>query len=137
MRRFNKLFLVVMLLLITTGCGNKNFKEISYKEYNKLLENKETFILEIMKTDCLYCEKLEPKLKEVVNEYNIKIKVLNTANMSKEDVEDLYAVTGISGTPTILFYTDGAEETTASRIKGNVSTKKLISKFKANGIIEE
>lgn len=137
MKRFSKLFLIITLVLMTTGCGNKYLKEISYSEYHKLLDNKETFILEIMKTDCPYCEKLEPKLKEVANKYQIEIKVINTANLSKDDVDKLYAETGISGTPTILFYNDGVEETTASRINGNVTEEKLISKLKDNGIIEE
>ena len=137
MKKLNKLFLVIVLFLVATGCGNKNFKEISYKEYHELLDNKETFILEIMKTDCTYCKKLKPKLEEVAKEYDLEIKVINTANLSKKDVEKIYDETGISGTPTILFYTDGVEETTASRIKGNVSKEKIIDKLKDNGIIEE
>lgn len=137
MKRISKLFLVIALALITTGCGNKYLKEINYKEYHKLLDNKQSFILEIMKTDCPYCEKLEPKLKEVANKYEIEIKVINTAHLSKKEVEKIYDETGISGTPTIIFYKDGVEETTASRINGNVSEEKLISKFKDNGIIEE
>ena len=137
MKRFRKLFLIIMLVLMTTGCGNKYLKEISYKEYHELLDNKESFILEIMKTDCPHCKNLKPKLEEVASKYGIEIKVLNTANMSKEDVDKLYDETGISGTPTILFYTDGEEESVYSRIKGNVSEEKLISKFKDNDIIEE
>ncbi len=137
MKRFGKLFLIIMLVLMTTGCGNKYLKEISYKEYHELLDNKESFILEIMKTDCPHCKNLKPKLEEVASKYGIEIKVLNTANMSKEDVDKLYDETGISGTPTILFYTDGEEESVYSRIKGNVSEEKLISKFKDNDIIEE
>lgn len=137
MKRFGKLFLIIMLVLMTTGCGNKYLKEISYKEYHELLDNKESFILEIMKTDCPHCKNLKPKLEEVASKYGIEIKVLNTANMSKEDVDKLYDETGISGTPTILFYTDGEEGSIYSRIKGNVSEEKLISKFKDNDIIEE
>ena len=137
MKRFGKIFLIIMLVLMTTGCGNKYLKEISYKEYHELLDNKESFILEIMKTDCPHCKNLKPKLEEVASKYGIEIKVLNTANMSKEDVDKLYDETGISGTPTILFYTDGEEESVYSRIKGNVSEEKLISKFKDNDIIEE
>lgn len=137
MKRISKIFLVIMLTLITTGCGNKYLKEINYKEYHELLDSKETFILEIMKTDCPHCQKLKPKLSDLANKYGIEIKVINTANLSKEEVEKIYDETGISGTPTILFYNDGVEETTASRISGNVSEEKLISKFKDNGIIEE
>lgn len=138
MKKFAKLVLMIIILLSVSGCGNSKYlKGISYKEYKELLENKETFILEIMKTDCPYCEKLKPKLEEVASKYEIEIKVINTAKLSKEDSDSLFDETGISGTPTIIFYTNGAEETVASRINGNVTEEKLISKFKANGIIEE
>ncbi len=137
MKKLMKLFLIIMFTFITTGCSNKHFDEISYSEYHKLLDNKETFILEIMKTDCTHCKNLKPKLESVADKYDIDIKVIDTAHLSKDEVEKIYDETGISGTPTILFYIDGVEETTASRIKGNVSEEKLIEKFKDNGIIEE
>jgi membrane-associated protease RseP (regulator of RpoE activity) len=45
--------------------------------------------------------------------------------------------TGISGTPTVLFYNDGVEKTVSSRINGSVSVDKIISKFKANNFLDE
>lgn len=137
MRKLSKLLVIVILLLTITGCGNKYLKEISYKEYENLIENKETFILEVMKTGCIYCEKLKPKLESVASKYKIEIKVINTANLSEEDKDKFDTATGVSGTPTIIFYNKGVEETVASRINGNVSEEKLISKLKANGIIKE
>ena len=137
MKRLSKFLLLFIVVLSVTGCGNKYLKSISYKEYQELIDNKETFILEVMKTGCTYCEKLKPKLEELTKEYKIEIKVLNTAKLSEEDSKKFYSDTGISGTPTILFFTNGTEETISSRITGNVSSDKLLSKFKANGIIEE
>ena len=137
MKRFSKLFLIIMLVLMTTGCGHKYLNEISYKKYHELLDNKETFILEIMQTDCPHCKKLKPKLEELANKYKIDIKVINTANLSKEENDKIHDETGISGTPTIIFYTNGVEEDIYTRVKGNVSSDKLLSKFKDNGIIKE
>lgn len=137
MKKISKLLVISLLLLSVTGCSNKYLKEISYKEYEKMIENKETFILEVMKTGCTYCEKLKPKLEKLANDYKIDIKVINTANLSEEDKDNFDTATGVSGTPTIIFYTNGVEETVASRVNGNVSLEKLISKFKANGIIKE
>ena len=137
MKKSIKLFLVIMLVLMTTGCGNKYLKEISYKEYHNLIDNKETFILEIMRTGCPHCKSLKPKLENVAKKYNLEIKVINTDNLSNKDSEKLYEETGINGTPTVLFYNDGIEETTASRINGNVTEEKIISKFQANGFIKE
>jgi len=138
MKNFGKIFLIIILTIFTTACSNNKYlKEISYSEYEELIENKETFVLEIMRTGCTYCEKLEPKLEQLVEDYEIEVKVINTANLSTDDVDKLYDETGISGTPTIIFYKDGVEETVASRVNGNVTLEKLISKFKASGFIEE
>ena len=112
-------------------------KEISYNEYKNLIKSKETFILEIMRTDCSACINFKPKIKDVANNYKIEVKYINTDHISEEEKNSLFTETGITGTPTVIFYKDGAEETVASRINGSVSQDKIISKFKTNGFIKE
>ena len=112
-------------------------KEISYTEYQELLKNKETFILEVMRTDCSACISFKPKITQVANDYKIEIKYINTDHISDKEKEELFADTGISGTPTVLFYNDGVEKTVSSRINGSVSVDKIISKFKANNFLAE
>ena len=138
MKRISKIMIILLLVLSTTGCGNKSYmKEISYKEYHKLLDNKETFILEIMRTDCSACIIFKPKITQVANDYKVEIKYINTDHISEEEKDKLYDETGIEGTPTVIFYTKGNEETVASRITGSISVDRIISKLKANGIIKE
>lgn len=137
MKKFLKLTVVILCLFIFTGCGKSYLKEISYNEYKDLLENKETFILEIMRTDCSACINFKPKLEQVAEYYKLEIKYINTDHLSEDEYNDLFDETGISGTPTVIFYHDGVEETVASRINGSVSTDKIISKFKASGFIDE
>ena len=138
MKKFIYFSILCICLLLITGCGgNKYLKEISYKEYKNLIKNKETFILEIMRTDCSACKDFKPKLTDVVNDYKIEVKYINTDHLSKKEIDKLYDDTGISGTPTVIFYTKGTEETVSSRINGSVSEEKIISKFKAAGYISE
>ena len=137
MKKFSKLLIVLLLLFVTTGCGNKYLKSISYKEYHKMLDNKESFVLEIMRTDCSACRNFKPKLEEFVKKYKVTVYYIDTDDLSDSDKEKLLNETGISGTPTIIFYKKGVEETRSSRINGSVSTEKLVEKFKANGIIKE
>ena len=136
MKRFLKLFVVIGLILLTTGCGSKYLKKISYTEYHKKLDNKETFVLEIMKKDCTHCKSLKPKLINVIEKYKIKVYYIDTATLSDEENTKLYQETGISGTPTIIFYNNGVEETKSSRINGDSSEDRLIAKFRANGLID-
>jgi len=128
-----KICLLLVSIFLLTGCSKGFVKEISYDEYKKLIDSKETFILEVMREDCSACVSFKPKLESVANEYEVEVKVLNTDTLSEEELDSF----GISGTPTVIFYIDGKEETTASRINGSVSTDKIISKFKASGFIKE
>lgn len=136
MKKALKFSVLIFALMLISGCNKTYMKEISYDEYKKLLENEETFILEVMRTECSACINFEPKIKQVANDYKIEIKYINTDNLTTEEEDSLYKDTGISGTPTVLFYKNGKEETKASRINGSVSVDKIISKFKANGFLK-
>ena len=137
MKKYLKLGIIIIVTFILTGCTKSYVKEISYNEYEELIKNKETFILEVMRTDCSACIKFSPKLKEVANKYKIEVKYINTDNITEEEYEKLEEKTGITGTPTVIFYNDGKEITKSTRINGSVSVDKIISKFKASGFIKE
>lgn len=127
-----KLVLLVIGVILLTGCSKSNLKEISYKEYKNLIDSKESFILEVMREECTACKSFKPNLEAVIDKYNIEVKYINTDKLSDDELDEL----GISGTPTLIFYNDGVEETTASRLVGSVSQDKIIAKFKANGFIK-
>ena len=137
MKKLAKLSILLFILLLITGCDKSYMKEISYKEYKNLLENKETFILEIMRTECSACINFKPKITDVANSYKVEVKYINTDHITDEETNSLFSETGITGTPTVIFYKNGVEETVSSRINGSVSKDKIISKFKTNGFIKE
>lgn len=137
MKKTLKIGFLLLIIFMITGCSKNYINEISYKEYKELLENKETFILEIMRTDCSACISFKPKINKVAKDYKVEVKYINTDHISEEESNDLFTDTGVTGTPTVIFYHNGIEETVASRINGNVSTDRIISKFKTNGFIEE
>lgn len=132
MKKFKFVLMIIGVLIIVTGCSNSYIHNITYKEYQKLIENKETFILEVMRDDCSACKSFKPNLEKVANDYKIEVKTINTSKLTEEQLEEF----GISGTPTVIFYIDGKEETKAARIVGSVSQDKIISKFKASGFIK-
>ena len=127
-----KLVLLVIGIILLTGCSKSNLKEISYKEYKNLIDSKESFILDVMREKCSACKSFKPNLEAVIDKYNIEVKYINTDKLSDDELDEF----GISGTPTLIFYNDGVEETTASRLVGSVSQDKIIAKFKANGFIK-
>ena len=137
MKRIIKSFFLFSLVILLSGCSKTYLKEISYKDYKKLIDNKETFIVEVMRTSCSACSDFKPKLEEVANKYKVEVKYINTDNLSKEDSDKVYDELEVTGTPTVIFYDKGEEITKSSRINGSVSTKKIIEKFKTQGYIKE
>lgn len=132
MKKFSFIVILVALLFVS-GCSKSYLKEISYDEYKKLLEDEETFILEVMSGDCTACKDFRPKLKDVASSYKIEVKYINIDKLTADQYDEL----AVSATPTVIFYIDGEEETTAARIVGSVKREKIISKFKASGFIED
>ena len=117
---------------------DKHLVEINVKELKEKIDNKETFILVVTRTDCSHCEAFKPVLKDVYKEYNITGYEINTANIAKED-ESLYTdlVPNIEGTPTTVFFKNGEETTVSNRIKGEVKRDKVVNRLKSLGYIEE
>ena len=127
-----------LLCFCFTGCSNNEYiKEISYSDFKKMIDEKQSFILEVMRTDCSACKDFDPKIKEASNENKVTVHQLNIKKMSNEEWLEFSKIYSISATPTTVFYTEGKEETVATRINGSVSKDKIISKFKSMGYIEK
>lgn len=111
-------------------------KEIKYSEVIEKVDNKESFILLLSQTTCTHCMDFKPKLKNVANKYKITVYYLETDLLSEEEENILKEHFSFRGTPQTLFVVDGEEKTAATRIDGDVSEDKIISKFKSNGYIK-
>ena len=91
-----------------TLAGETGLHEVTYKEYEKMVENGDAFIVIIERTGCSYCQQYMPLVEEVANEKKIAIIYLNTDNLSEEDMNKLsttnkYLKRNEWGTPTTLF----------------------------------
>ncbi len=136
MKKIKSVLLLILLVFLCSSCGSNNFKDISYSELNKKLENKETFFFVVVRDGCQHCEAFIPKVEEVLKEYDIKGYKLNYSDLSEKDEEDFTNKYGISSTPTTVFIKDGNETSILQRIEGNVSKEKLIDKLKKNDYIK-
>lgn len=131
------LLIVFIMVLFAVGCGNKNhIVEIDLDGFKEKMANKETFALYIGNENCVHCEAYKPILESVLNEYNITIYHLDNNKLNEEEYSEFKSYIGISGTPTIVFITDGEEETTLNRIVGEVSKETTVERFKTNGYIK-
>lgn len=135
-----KIILTITLIvsaLLLTGCGNNTYIEkIDYSQFQKMLENKESFILEIVQDGCSACEDFSPRFDKILKEHDIKAKSISTTTLSDTDEKEFNNQYQITGTPTVIFFKDGVETSLLNRINGSRSDDVINSKLKANGYIK-
>lgn len=139
MKKIKYIVILVLLSFVIVACGNNsdNIKNISYKEFKEMKENKETFMVEVIQNGCEWCKAFAPKFKEVLEENNVISYKLNRSNMSESELKELTQEFNEFGTPTVIFITNGEEQSSQQRISGNVSKQTIIDKLTDNGYIKE
>ena len=128
--------------MVISGVNTKKMDEtliqLSFKELEKKLENKDTFILVITQKNCSHCAEYKPVLKEVLLENNLVAYEIDQTTLNDEEIAKLKDVASISGTPTTIFIQEGQETSTSTRIKGAGHSKKAIkTRLKAMGYIKK
>ena len=88
--------------------GEIGLNEITYNEYEKMVENNDAFVVVIERTGCSYCQMYMPIMEEYAKEKKIAVTYLNTDNLSQEEMNKLsttnkYLKKNQWGTPTTLF----------------------------------
>lgn len=116
---------------------NKNFIKLSYNEILEKVSNKEDFVLCVSASECTHCKSYKPKLRKISKDYDIKIYYTDIDKFDDKDYDEFKEKFSFDGgTPTTIFFKEGEEKTTATRIEGDISMEKTIDKLKKNGFIE-
>jgi len=130
------LVILVGAIIADSLLSKSYLKEIEYEQLIQKIEGKESFVVLFSQTTCAHCMDFKPKLQSVANKYKVYIYYLETDLLNDEEREKLKTYFNFSGTPTTIFVTEGEEKTAATRINGDVSEEKIISKLKSNGYIK-
>lgn len=143
-KKFLVIFSIILVVAITVIliCNNlyfdnRNFIKLSYDEILEKVNSKEDFVLCVSASECTHCKSYKPKLKKISKDYDIKIYYTDIDKFDEKDYDefkDKFSFDG--GTPTTIFFKDGEEKTTATRIEGDISIERTIDKFKKNGFIK-
>ena len=116
---------------------NKNFIKLSYNEILEKVSNKEDFVLCVSASECTHCKSYKPKLRKISKDYDIKIYYTDIDKFDDKDYDEFKEKFSFDGgTPTTIFFKEGEEKTTATRIEGDISMEKTIDKLKKNVFIE-
>lgn len=134
MKKIFLLLTVIFSCLLFTGCSS--LKTISFDDLKEKMDNKESFILEVIQTDCSHCKEFSPRFKKVLKENDLTAYQIDTQKLSKDEKKEFDSIIYVSGTPTVVFIKDGKETETHYRISGAVSNNKVIEKLKKAGYIK-
>lgn len=133
-----KIFLLFIMIFLVSGCGKKltTYHTVSYDEFNKMIENKETFPIVVGRTGCSACEVFKPTMETFISKYQVNVYYIDISLMSTDEFNEFKAVYGISSTPTTMFIKEGAQTSHEYRLVGSVSYSSVVDRFKAMGYVE-
>ena len=132
------LLLGILFLFKYKIITNPYFINISYNELIEKINNKDTFALCVSRVNCSHCKSYKPKLNKITKDYNIIIYYTDIDKYTKKEYESFKEkISFDGGTPTTIFFKEGEEKTTATRIEGDASLEKIVNKLKQNGFITE
>lgn len=127
---------ILLIFCFITGCNKNYLKSIDYNVFKEKIENKETFIVEVVQTGCSACKNFTPRFNKVLNKYSIEAFQINYSSLSDEEKEEFDTTFSISSTPTVFFITKGEETSVLTRMVGSLEEDKIINKLKDAGYIK-
>ena len=134
MKKF--LVLILFVLIFISGCGKRTtYDEISYKEFNELVENKKSFPLVIGSSTCSACSLFRPTMEAFISKYNIDVKYIDISKLSEDESNYLMSYVRFKSTPTTIFFEGGKQTSTVYRIVGSASMDEVVSAYKRMGYI--
>ncbi|MCI6266930.1 MAG: thioredoxin family protein [Erysipelotrichaceae bacterium] len=146
MKKGNKIFIIsiitfiiiLSILIINYIITPKEGEliKITYPEINKKVEQKDTFILVVSQSTCSHCNDYKPKLTKIAKEYGIDIYYIDY-DEEKEKKEFLEKFNLNNATPITMFFQNGKETSLMDRLEGDLSSSKVIEKFKEMGFINK
>ena len=142
MRKLIIIFIGI-LCLFNVGCTRGSINEISFEEYQKLMEKEETFILFIGSHSCSHCAQYKMTLEEVIEKYKVDFKYIDIANLDEEQAKAFSDSIRFDGTPTTVFIENGKDDSCnlfscddKKRIEGSAKYEEVVEILKNKGVIK-
>lgn len=132
------IYCVLFLCLIVTGCSPKleEYTKISYDDFKKKIENKESFPLVVGSSECSACANYEITMQRFIRDYQVEVFIIDLTELDEEEYNELKTSISFTATPTTVFYEDGELTSYYNRINGSVTKNVIKDYFKNNGYIE-
>lgn len=134
-----KLVVILTIFLsafILAGCGPTTYDEINYSTLDKMINNKEDFILFIGSETCSACASYKFTVNELVKNYKVDIKYIDISKLNSADYDKLLEHFPFDATPTTILVKKGKETGDDNRIVGNQKYSKVEKILKKKGYIK-
>lgn len=115
----------------------KTYKEITFKEFQQLLNQEEPFVLFIGSNDCSHCTKFKKTANRIVNDFNITINYIDISKLSDKEYAKINSNFPFAGTPTTIVIKNGQEyNRSKTRIDGARDYNTAVKRLKNANIIK-
>ena len=133
MKKIVSIFLVIICVIMITGCKPKTYTEIDYNKLHSLIEGKKDFVLVIGQTGCSACAPYKLTINKLVEKYGVDVKYIDAKKLS--DLQNDYLLENFpyNATPTTIFVKKGVEK---DRVIGNQKFSDIEKIFKKKGYIK-
>jgi thiol-disulfide isomerase/thioredoxin len=84
-----------------------NIEQLSFKNFKRKIEKKESFVILISQTTCYHCIAFKPTYNEVFKKNNTVGYELDLLTLTQDERLEFVNMLEIDGTPTTLIYIDG------------------------------
>ena len=122
-----------------TVTGEGGLTQITYSEYEELINSEEPFIVVLSSATCSHCQNFMPVVESVSKEHNIPVKYVDLNEFSDENMSSLsesnsYLKRNQWGTPTTLVLVG---ENVVDSLEGETDEETLLEFLEENIVVEE
>ena len=151
--KMKRVLIALACIFMFTGCTksykgyvvNKDFKEknvktyqnISFDEYKKKIDNKETFLLFVWQEGCTHCESFKPTFENVISNMDLKVYGIDLKSLSEDEYKVFKNKTFVTGTPSLVFISEGTFLGDEYKLVGNRSEDELLDFLNDINVIKE
>ncbi|MBQ1342088.1 MAG: hypothetical protein IIY33_06350 [Erysipelotrichaceae bacterium] len=138
--KLRRLLVLLVLLLVMTGCSKGKIVEKKAPDIIKMFDNKESFVMYAGTSDCENCKEFKDILGQVLNDYRLTVYYFPADDYEDEDVKNLIYnyLYKLQWTPTVYIVENG-KVVNINENEDNtlMSIPALTTWLKSNGAIKE
>lgn len=151
---FEIIFVIAIIIIIgvvavkvsnNKGVNSDVLQSVTYSEYKEEIKKSNYTIVLLSRPSCGYCIEYKPFMNKVLNEFDLKAKILNVNSLNNDEIKELhdsisilksqYNVEGepVISTPTTILFANGKE---IASVAGNIEDSGLRDFLVKNGVVD-